>query len=245
MPQLPERKVGLIACSGEDLPEGTVSRQAALMVLERLRPGATVTLCLPLFLAGEERERAFARFYPTIAIDGCDKRCAARATEMYSAPPAVSLVVSDLAGALGLAHPQRLRGSDPAGEALARAVANEVSRQVDRLLAGRQEVAAAGEPATAGAGPEPGEAVCACVSGIPAASVVVGDQTVELLALPAIFVLLREEGRSPDDRTTVDELMQQIKIYNAVAAEDENALREAVADEYARFWAQTAPAIGQ
>ena len=245
MPQLPERKVGLIACSGEDLPEGTVSRQAALLVLEQLRPGATVTLCLPLFLAGEERERAFARFYPTIAIDGCDKRCAARATEMYSARPAVSLVVSDLADTPGLARPQRLRGFDPAGEALARAVANEVSRQVDRLLAGRQEVAAAGEPATAGAGPEPAEAVCTCVSGIPVATVFVGEQALELAALPAIFALLREEGRSPDDRTTVDELMHQIRLYNAVPPEDEGALREAVMQEYARFWAQTAPAIGQ
>jgi len=115
MPRLPERKVGLIACSGEELPDGTVSRQAALLVLERLRPGATVTLCLPLFLAGEERERAFARFYPTIAIDGCDKRCAARATEMYSARPAVSLVVSEFADTVGLGRPQRLRGPDAAG----------------------------------------------------------------------------------------------------------------------------------
>jgi len=239
MPQLPERKVGLIACSGEDLPEGTVSRQAALMVLERLRPGATVTLCLPLFLAGEERERAFARFYPTIAIDGCDKRCAARATEMYSAPPAVSLVVSDIADALGLARPQRLRGSDPAGEALACAVADEVANQVDELLGIRTEVVAAGGDA------EPAEAVCTCVSGIPVGSVLVGDRLLELLALPAIFALLREEGRSPDDRTTVDELMHQIKLYNAVAPEDESALQGAVLNEYARFWAQTAPATGQ
>jgi len=245
MPRLPDRKVGLIACSGEDLPEGTVSRQAALMVLERLRPGATVTLCLPLFLAGEERERAFARFYPTIAIDGCDKRCAARATEMYSAPPAVSLVVSDIADALGLARPQRLRGSDPAGEALSRAVANEVSRQVDRLLAGRREVVAAGEPATTGSGSEPGEAVCTCVSGIPVATVFVGEQALELVALPAIFALLREEGRSPDDRATVDELMHQIKLYNAVPTQDEGALRQAVIQSYGRFWAEAVSSMEQ
>ena len=245
MPRLPDRKVGLIACSGEELPEGTVSRQAALMVLERLRPGATVTLCLPLFLAGEERERAFARFYPTIAIDGCEKRCAARATEMYSARPAVSLVVSDLANALGLARPQRLRGSDPAGEALSRAVANEASRQVDRLLAGRQEVAAAGELATAGAGPEPGEAVCTCVSGIPVATVFVGEQALELVALPAIFALFREEGKSPDDRATADELMHQIKLYNAVPTQDEGALRQAVIQSYGRFWAEAVSSMEQ
>ena len=245
MPQLPERKVGLIACSGEDLPEGTVSRQAALLVLEQLRPGATVTLCLPLFLAGEERERAFARFYPTIAIDGCEKRCAARATEMYSARPAVSLVVSDLANALGLARPQRLRGSDLAGEALSRAVVNEVSRQVDRLLAGRREVVAAGEPATTSSGSEPGEAVCTCVSGIPVGSVLVGDRLLELLALPAIFALLREEGRSPDDRTTGGELMHQIKLYNAVPTQDEGPLREVVVREYARFWAEAVSSMEQ
>ena len=243
MPQLPQRKVGLIACSGENLPEGTVSRRAALMVLERLRPSATVTLCLPLFLAGEERERAFARFFPTIAIDGCEKRCAARATEMYSARPAASLVVSELAVSLGLARPRRLRGFDAAGEALARVVADEVARRVDGLLAGRGESAAVHEH-PAGVETEAPDTVCTCVSGITAASVVVGDQTVELLALPAIFALFREEGKSPDDSATADELMQQIKIYNAVA-EDEDALREAVADEYARFWAQTAPAIGQ
>ena len=223
MPNLPERKVGLIACSGEDLPEGTVSRQAALQVLERLRPGATVTLCLPLFLAGEERERAFARFYPTIAIDGCEKRCAARATEMYSARPAVSLVVTDLADALGLARPQRLRGSDPAGEALARAVADEVSRQVDRLLAGRQVCAEAARAAGNG-----GRGATARGSGMqlrlghPGGHRVRRRAGTRRLALPAIFDLFREEGRSPDNGATADELMQQIKLYNAVAPEDES-----------------------
>src|SRR5512136_2886997 len=78
MPSLPQRKVGIVACSGEELPEGTVTRLAALKVLEDLRPAQTVTICLPLFLAGGEGDRAFARFYPTIDIDGCEKRCAAR-----------------------------------------------------------------------------------------------------------------------------------------------------------------------
>ena len=213
--------------------------------MERLRPGATVTLCLPLFLAGEERERAFARFYPTIAIDGCDKRCAARATEMYSARPAVSLVVSDLANALGLARPQRLRGSDPAGEALARAVANEVSRQVDKLLVGPREALTPAQAEVAGGDAEPAEAVCTCVSGIPVATVFVGEQALDLVALPAIFALLREEGKSPDDRATADELMHQIKLYTAVPTQDEGALRQAVIQSYGRFWAETVSATGQ
>ena len=54
MPDLPQRKVGIVACSGEELAEGTVTRLAALKVLEELRPAKTVTICLPLFLAGGE-----------------------------------------------------------------------------------------------------------------------------------------------------------------------------------------------
>ena len=79
-------KVGIISCSGEEIPEGTVARQAVRRVLEALRPQQTVTLCLPLFLAGEEGERRFAREHPTITVDGCSKLCAKRGTEKYSGP---------------------------------------------------------------------------------------------------------------------------------------------------------------
>ena len=96
MPELPRNKVGIIACSGEEMAEGTVTRLAALRVLHELRPDDTVTICLPLFLAGGEGDRAFARFYPTIAVDGCDLRCAARATERYSGKPAASVVISEV-----------------------------------------------------------------------------------------------------------------------------------------------------
>src|SRR5512132_2629644 len=109
MPNLPQRKVGIVACSGEELPGGTLTRLAALKVLEQLRPADTVTICLPLFLAGGEGDRAFARFFPTIAVDGCELRCAARATEMYSGKPAASLVVQDLIAEHGLDAPVGLR----------------------------------------------------------------------------------------------------------------------------------------
>src|SRR5450759_2914810 len=115
MPELPQKKVGIIACSGEELPEGTITRLAALRVLEQLRPGDTVTICLPLFLAGGEGDRAFARFYPTIAIDGCEKRCAYRGTEQYSNRPAVGIVVTDLVAEQGLEQPQGRRTLNAAG----------------------------------------------------------------------------------------------------------------------------------
>ena len=66
-----KNKVGIVSCSGEEIPEGTISRIATRLVLEKLRPEETVTICLPLFLAGGEDERAFAQVFPTITVDGC------------------------------------------------------------------------------------------------------------------------------------------------------------------------------
>ncbi len=96
MPDLPKKKVGIVSCSGEELAEGTITRLATRKVLDQLRPEDTVTICLPLFLAGGEGDRAFAKFYPTIAVDGCELRCAARGTEKYSSKPAASIMVRDI-----------------------------------------------------------------------------------------------------------------------------------------------------
>lgn len=134
MPDLPRKKVGLISCSGEELAEGTVTRRAVRKVLETLRPDDTVTLCLPLFLAGGEGERSFARHYPTIAVDGCDKRCAALATEKYSARPAASIVVTDIAKASGCKAIGTARRLDASGLRLADAVAEKIVAETDRLL---------------------------------------------------------------------------------------------------------------
>jgi hypothetical protein len=45
-------KVGIVSCSGEAIPGGTLSRLACRKVLDELRPAETVTICLPLFIAG-------------------------------------------------------------------------------------------------------------------------------------------------------------------------------------------------
>jgi uncharacterized metal-binding protein len=148
MADLIKSKVGIVSCSGEELPEGTVSRLAALQVLHELRPHETVTLCLPLFLAGGERERAFARIHPTITLDGCDLRCAARATAMYSAEPAASVVVNDLVTAHGLAKPEGRRRLNEAGRQAVGATATHVAVIVDKLLGRTADTAVSGEPSS-------------------------------------------------------------------------------------------------
>jgi uncharacterized metal-binding protein len=134
MPDLPKKKVGLIACSGEEMPEGTVTRQAVRRVLEALRPDDTVTLCLPLFLAGGEGERAFARNFPTIAVDGCAKRCAALATEKYSARPALSIVVTEIGNTMKLGELGTARRLSESGKRLAEAVAGQIAGAAGRIL---------------------------------------------------------------------------------------------------------------
>lgn len=134
MPELPEKKAGIIACSGEEMAEGTVTRLAALRVLHESRGGNTVTLCLPLFLAGGQGERTFARFYPTITVDGCGLKCAARATERYSAKPAASLVVTEIAAAKGITGIEGRRRLNEAGRKAVEAVAEILEEEVDRVL---------------------------------------------------------------------------------------------------------------
>jgi uncharacterized metal-binding protein len=133
-------KVGIISCSGEEIPEGTVSRNAVRRVLESLRPNDTVTLCLPLFLAGNEGERNFARTHPTITIDGCDKQCARWGTEQHGGPVGRALVVTDIigCGAPGLSRSLRQRGE--ADEQAVQAVAERIAAEVDALMNQSAEV---------------------------------------------------------------------------------------------------------
>jgi uncharacterized metal-binding protein len=133
MVDLPEKKVGIISCSGEGCVEGTISRVATRLVLEKLRPEETVTICLPLFLAGGKEERAFAKYYPTITVDGCDKLCAKTATERYSGKPASSIVITDLTGNPGCSRFGRQK-LDSGALALAEKTAERIAKEVDDVL---------------------------------------------------------------------------------------------------------------
>ncbi len=127
-------KVGIIACSGEEMAEGTISRSAVRRVLESLRPEETVTLCLPLFLAGNEGERNFARTHPVITIDGCDKECARWGTEKHGGPVTRALVVTDVLGGPAVGCHRSSRSQGPADEEATRRVAEEIASAVDAIL---------------------------------------------------------------------------------------------------------------
>ena len=129
-------KVGIVSCSGEELPVGTVSRLACRKVLDELQPGRSVTICLPLFIAGGEEERRFAAKFPTITVDGCEKRCAQRSTEELSGKPAKSLVIMDILQEKHIAPPTRRRNLTENDRGIVQVVAEELSKAIDDVLEG-------------------------------------------------------------------------------------------------------------
>jgi len=128
-------KVGIIACSGEALPEGTVTRIAARLVVEEFRPESTVIMCLPLFLAGDEGEQNFAKFFPTICIDGCEKQCSSLGTEKYSGKPTVIIDVKKIIKEMDIKlNPEEVVELGENGMKLARRIAKLTADKVDEIL---------------------------------------------------------------------------------------------------------------
>ena len=130
-----EEKVLIISCSGVGKAFGMVGREAMYTVVEDLRPGVTGTLCLSLLTMGDESARAEATSRPTITIDGCPKMCARVNVEAVGGRPAASFKVVDTYRRFRELKPQAIAMPDEAGKQLARALADEVAAEVDRLRA--------------------------------------------------------------------------------------------------------------
>jgi hypothetical protein len=220
-------KVGVISCGGEEIPAGTISRRATRRVLELLRPKSTVTLCLPLFLAGEEGERRFARQHPTITVDGCNKLCAKKGTEKYSGRVVASLNVSEILGdRLNGCH-RSLRDGDKADEEAARVVAERIAAEVDAILGSSAEVA---EPAAASESP----CGCSCGSPLPETALQINGKSVVVPGLVLIFQHLRQKGLAPGNGCA-DRLLEAVCVYHSVEEGEKEYYRGALAAAYKEF----------
>lgn len=220
-------KIGIISCSGEEIPEGTVARQAVRRVLEALRPQQTVTLCLPLFLAGEEGERRFAKDHPTITIDGCAKLCAKKGTEKYSGQVGASLVVLDILGERAAGCHRSLRDADQADEQAIWIVAERIASGVDSLFAlSKCSEVSASEDTNA--------ACCSC--GVPTqeGKLDVGGVAVTINGLPLIFDHLMKKGLVPDDACG-DMLLETVRIYHPIGCNEEAVYRESLCMAYRTY----------
>ena len=225
-----EVKVGIISCSGEDIPEGTVSRLATRRVLDSLRPGRTVTLCLPLFLAGDEAEREFARVHPTITVDGCDKLCAKKGTERYSGPVAASLVVSDLLEGKGLRCVRSTRDCTESDEEAVWIVSEHIAAAVDAALE-TDDASPPSRKSSCGAG-------CSCSSPTRGIALDVGGRMVKVPGLPLIFEQLKKEG-VPADESGADKLLETVRIYHEIESAEEETYKTAILSAYQSYRSNT------
>jgi hypothetical protein len=229
-------KVGIISCSGEALPGGTISRLAVRRVLELLRPDRTVTLCLPLFLAGNEGERNFARTHPTITIDGCEKLCAKWGTEKHSGRVSASLVVPEIlqSGIDGCHCSTRaLTGDDT--EAVW-TVAERIAIEVDSLLP------TADSGGAESVGSDAGQAQCACSSPLSGGKMAIRGKTITIAGLPLIFEQCVARGVSVDSEDGAA-LLEAVRIYHSIAPDDEAEYRTSLLQAYREFRSGRTPAI--
>lgn len=223
-------KVGIIACSGEEIAGGTLSRLATRRVLELLRPQSTVTLCLPLFLAGEEQERRFARQHPTITVDGCDKLCAKRGTEQYSGQVAASLVVTEILGDRVAGCHRSARDFDKGDEEAVWILAERIAAKVDSLSAAIPEGTPAQTPSAASCG-------CSCGSPPREGSLQINGRVATVNGLPLILDHLYKDGLRPGDGCA-DRLLETVRIYHAIEPEEDAAYREALMGAYQEYCRQ-------
>ena len=219
-------KVGIISCSGEAIAEGTISRLATRRVLELLRPNVTVTLCLPLFLAGNDAERNFARTHPTITIDGCPKQCAKWGTEKHSGPVSGALVVSELLGTESTGCHRSSRDSSPADQQAVWTVAERIAAEVDTILAGLAPGVAMVTESSA--------TQCGCSSPLPGGTLNIQGKTVSVPGLALIFAQCAERG-IPADAPDGKVLLDMVKVYHCVTPEDEAEYKRTLLAAYREF----------
>jgi hypothetical protein len=221
-------KIGIISCSGEEIPEGTIARQAVRRVLEGLRPQQTVTLCLPLVLAGEVGERRFASEHPTITVDGCDKLCAKRGTEEYSGAVGASLVVTDILSGRARGCHRSTRNAGAADEQAVWLVAERIAAEVDNLVA-------QGMPTETDESSTAGGARCSCGGPSPDGKLAMNGRSVTINGLPLIFQRLQKKGLQPGNGCA-ETLLRAVRIYHPIKPDEEAEYRSALVAAYRTFY---------
>ncbi len=126
------RKVVVVPCSGIGKSLGAAAREAAYILAEDLRPDRTGIVALSLLVLGDEETRRAVAGGEAIAIDGCKLACAAKGLQASKSGRIHKVAVFDVL--------RKFRGLKPAGVTdlnedglrLARAVAEEAVKFVDR-----------------------------------------------------------------------------------------------------------------
>ncbi len=130
------RPVCIVPCSGIGKTFGSVTREAAYVVTEELRPESTGIVPLSLLVLGDEQARAAIASAPVITLDGCKLACATVNVRQAGGCVAKGYAVLDFYRQHKELKPQGIAELNEGGLALARALAEDVARVSDELAGG-------------------------------------------------------------------------------------------------------------
>jgi uncharacterized metal-binding protein len=128
-------RIVIVPCSGIGKTYGTVSREAAYIVTEDLRPGDTRLLALSKLVLGDEEARSVVADNPAITIDGCKLACATKMVQESGGTVAKDYAVLDVYRQYRQFKPQGIAELNEGGLHLAQALADEITLVIDQLTA--------------------------------------------------------------------------------------------------------------
>jgi uncharacterized metal-binding protein len=123
----------VVPCSGIGKTYGSVTREAAYVVTEELRPEATRIVPLSLLVLGDAEAQAAVRGAPVITLDGCKLACASVNVRQAGGAVAREYAVLDFYRQHRDLKPQGIAELNDGGLALARALAEEIAAVCDQL----------------------------------------------------------------------------------------------------------------
>lgn len=128
-------KVVVVPCSGIGKTFGSVSREAAYIITEDLRPDDTQLVALAKLVMGEESAIAKVAGNPAITIDGCKLACASKMVKECGGYISQEFDVLDIYRRYKEFRPEGITELNENGVKLAKALADEAAVTIDKLSA--------------------------------------------------------------------------------------------------------------
>jgi uncharacterized metal-binding protein len=132
-------KMAIVPCSGIGKTYGTVSREAAYIVTEDMRPAATQIVALSMLVLGDEEARRAVAECPAVTIDGCKLACATKMVRESGGTVAREFAVLDAYRRHKEFKPQGIAELNEGGQKLAHVLAEEIASAVDTLTSDQGE----------------------------------------------------------------------------------------------------------
>jgi len=129
----PNKKAVIVPCSGIGKSFGSVAREAGYDLVDDLRPQKTLLVALAKLVMGDEDAQRAVAAWPAVTIDGCKLNCAAKTVLESGGRIAKEVAVQEVFRRHKDLKPEGVAELNPAGCALARALAEELVPLIDGL----------------------------------------------------------------------------------------------------------------